>query len=75
MISLPDDQPRCLAYPENRPFEKRPEWCDRYVTCLRHQAISQDPFDGSHTVKQRVCQAGQFDQFLAVDRSSDGIGS
>ena len=71
-MSLPDDQPRCLAYPENRPFEKRPEWCDRRDTCARFRSISVDRFDNTAITAYRVCDAGKFDAFLAVDRSSEG---
>lgn len=70
-MNIPEDNTLCLAHGNGRALLP-PAWCERYVTCLRHQAISQVAYDGSHTVKPRVCMPGQFDQFLAVDRSSDG---
>ena len=73
-MNTPSDKIMCLAHAHDRTprnHKTPPAWCERYVTCLRHQAISQVPYDGSHTVKSRVCMPGQFDQFLAVDRSSE----
>ena len=77
-MNTPADKIMCLAHAHDRTprnHKTPPAWCERYRDCARHQAISQVPYDASHTVKPRVCQAGKFDQFLAVDRSSEGIGS
>ena len=68
-MNTPADKLMCLAHANDRTLLP-PAWCDRYRDCARHQAISQVAYDGSHTVKPRVCKAGQFDQFLAADRSS-----
>ena len=74
-MNTPTDKIMCLAHAHDRtPRNPKtpPAWCELYRDCARHHAISQVPCDGSHTVKPRVCGAGQFDQFLAVDRSCDG---
>ena len=66
------DKTLCLAYGHDKvPRNPRtpPEWCDRLADCLRHQAISRAPMDGSHSVKTRVCTVGKFDAFIDVDRN------
>lgn len=68
-MTAPSDKILCLAHEHDRAprkYKTPPAWCERYGTCLRHQAISQVPYDGSHAVKSRVCQPGKFDQFLAA---------
>lgn len=43
----------CLAHAtdhEPRFGKGAPNWCEKYRDCLRHQAISRTPFDGSGTV-------------------------
>ena len=68
-MNTPTDKTLCLAHAHDRTPRNHntpPAWCERYITCLRHHAISHAPYDGSHTVKSRVCQPGKFDQFLAA---------
>ena len=64
-MNVPEDKTLCLAHDQYR--APSPAWCERYRDCARHQAISQVANDISYTVEPRVCKAGKFDQFLAVD--------
>jgi len=69
---IPADKTLCLAHEHDRVVcnpRVPPAWCERLATCARHQAISRVPFDGSHHVKPRVCQAGQHDAFVAIDEA------
>lgn len=74
MIPLPPDETMCLAHPPGHTdMRKSPAtWCEKYRTCARHQSISLAPFNGTHHVVRRYCAPGQFDAYIAVDRSSDG---
>ena len=67
-MNAPEDKTLCLAHGNGRALLP-PAWCERYRDCARHQAISQVANDISYTAEPRVCKAGKFDQFLAVDRS------
>ena len=70
---IPADKRLCLAHDRDRHRHLKerlttlPEFCPRYRTCVRHQAISQVPYDGSHTASQRVCQPGKTDAYIDID--------
>lgn len=67
---IPEDKTLCLAHEHDRLPRKPgvpPDFCDRLVDCARHQAIGQTPHDGSHFIKQRVCQAGKHDAFVPIE--------
>ena len=68
---IPADKRLCLAHESDRQPKKRistpPAFCASYRTCVRHQAISQVPFDGSHTASLRVCQPGKTDAYISIE--------
>ena len=69
-MNIPADKRLCLAHETDRQPRKPsvpPDWCERYRTCARHQAISQVPYDGSHVVATRVCLPGRTDAFIHID--------
>ena len=70
-MNPPKDKILCLAYlQDQRPLKLTPgEWCNQSQDCARHRFIAKACYSGTYFVKHRVCEPGQFDQFLPVDRS------
>jgi hypothetical protein len=69
-MNLPTDKICCLAHEIDGVPRKKfvpPTFCERLTDCIRHQAISQAPYNGTYTVKTRACQPGQHDAFIARD--------
>ena len=69
-MNPPGDKILCLAHEtDSAPRNSRtpPAFCDRLAACVRHQAITQAPYDGSHAVQPRVCASGRHDAFIGRD--------
>lgn len=69
-MNLPADSLCCLAHEQDHlPRNKfvPPKFCERHQKCVRHQVICMVPYNVRFTVKHRVCQPGEYDQFISRD--------
>ena len=69
-MNPPADKILCLAHEQDQEPRKSghpPRWCVRHVDCVRHQSISQIPYDGNYAIWPRACRPGQHDAFIARD--------
>lgn len=63
-MTLPINEPRCLAHPPDDGVTHRFDWCERRETCARALAISAKKFEMDAIYKNRVCKPGEYDQFI-----------
>jgi len=62
MMTLPPEEPRCLAYDQPHPTRKKlPVWCEFRDTCHRALAIRSGQ---SPIINYRVCQVGETDAYI-----------
>ena len=62
MMTLPPEEPRCLAYDQPHPTRKKlPDWCPLRETCLRALAIRNST---SPSILYRVCRVGEVNAYI-----------